>query len=187
MAQHASAPGVADGLRSLAARYLDEAGRVGMIRHPMGAARWLIGFIGQDCILKMADALLQSLCHKPPLGLHSAGPSAVVCEGRPAKDRLTIGTLNCQRENVESYRGCKRNRGEGKPHHFPPPCRYLATNSPPVSSVPHWKEKSCSSFDHHGSVPGNCGRSRRVSRKRSKEACRDRPAKTRRWGRAHHH
>ena len=66
MAQHASAPGVADGLRSLAARYLDEAGRVGMIRHPMGAARWLTGFIGQDCILKMADALLQSLCHKPP-------------------------------------------------------------------------------------------------------------------------
>src|SRR3981189_1850044 len=112
-----------------------------MIRHPMGAARWLTGFIGQDCILKMADALLHSLWQLRLL-LHSAGPSAMVCEGRPAKDRLTIGTLNCQRENVEPYRGEKRNRGEGKPHHFPPPCRYLATNSPPVSSVPDTGKKN---------------------------------------------
>jgi hypothetical protein len=140
---------------------------VGMIRHPMGAARWLTGFIGQDCILKMADALLQSLCQSRLL-LHSAGPSAMVCEGRPAKDRLTIGTLNCQRENVESYRGCKRNRGEGKPHHFPPPCRYLATNSPPVSSVPDWEEKSCSPFDTAVPSLGTAGRSRRVSPKRSR-------------------
>jgi hypothetical protein len=94
-----------------------------MSRHRPHIGRWRVVLRSSSRRLSGQSPVMVKHCPQVsnsgvivPLGKHRLPllSSWAAPQSRP----LTTGTLNCQRENIKSYCGCKRNRGEGKPHQF---------------------------------------------------------------------